>query len=240
MKKSVYLSPSTQKNNLGYGNYGTEADRMNQVGDVTEKILKKHGLTIYRNKKTWSLTQVVADSNRLSPGIHVAIHSNAGGGRGPEIFAYAPGGEGEKVARKIYEQIMLIAPMAGRGVKFNKDLYELRVTKAPAALLEIAFHDHPLDAKWIMENIGEIGQSIAYGIIRYFGLNTLKPEKSSVSGESLNSEKSDLEKAIKILVQNKIIQTPEYWLENALSGKAIKGEYAAQLALRIAKQLKLK
>lgn len=43
----IYLSPSTQKGNIGVGEYGTEEERMNQVADYTERTLKQHGLNVF-------------------------------------------------------------------------------------------------------------------------------------------------------------------------------------------------
>ena len=34
--KSIYLSPSTQENNVGAGSYGTEEQRMNQIMDLSK------------------------------------------------------------------------------------------------------------------------------------------------------------------------------------------------------------
>lgn len=33
----VYISPSSQEDNRGVGNYGTEEVRMNQIADVVER-----------------------------------------------------------------------------------------------------------------------------------------------------------------------------------------------------------
>lgn len=170
MSKKVYLSPSTQEHNVGSGNYGTEEARMNQIADITQKVLQGHGVDVLRNKPEWSLGQVVNDSNRVKPDLHFAIHSNAGGGRGAEVFAYAAGGNGEKAAKEIYSEIEPLTPTSDRGVKFNPSLYELRNTNAPAALVEIAFHDNAEDAAWIVGNIEAIGTALAKGVLKYFGI----------------------------------------------------------------------
>ena len=150
MIKSVYLSPSTQEGNIGIGDYGTEEKRMNQVCDVIQKHLLRHGITIFRNRPEMSLKQVVADSNNKSPAIHFAIHSNASNGnaRGCEIYCHRFGGEGERLARLVYGELLPLTPAKGRGVKEGrnhfgpgKPLYELAKTTAPAALAEISFHD---------------------------------------------------------------------------------------------------
>jgi N-acetylmuramoyl-L-alanine amidase len=225
MAKTVYLSPSTQEKNKGYGKYGTEEQRMNEIGDVVQEILKGHGITVFRNKPEWILEQVVSDSNNRKPDIHFAIHSNAGGGRGCEVFAYAPGGEGEKVARNVYAEMEPLTPSTDRGVKFNSAFYELRKTKAPAALVEVAFHDNKEDAEWIVANTNQIGQAIARGILKYFGITPRETELT-------------LEKAVEILRAKGIIQNPDYWLKYALPGETVKGGNAALLIKRVALVLK--
>lgn len=170
----IYLSPSVQDWNIGVNDYGTEEQRMNQITDVVERLLKEKGYTVYRNNPSSTLRQVVEESNSLSPDIHVAIHSNASGpganGRGPEIYTNRPGTSGDRLAHDIYDEIEAIypEPELGRGVLYTTSLYEIINTLAPAALLEVAFHDNEEDANWIINHIEEIGQAIATGIDRYF------------------------------------------------------------------------
>lgn len=181
MAERVYLSPSTQKGNIGVGTYGTEEERMNHVADYTEKILKQHGLTVFRNDRDMSLREAVAYSNSLSPRIHLAIHSNAspvaGTARGAEIYCLHYGTEEEKFARVVYQHLETITPTLGRGVKEGHShfgpgvpLYELANTTATSALVEVAFHDQAEDAVWILENIKEIGNVLARGVLSYLGI----------------------------------------------------------------------
>jgi N-acetylmuramoyl-L-alanine amidase len=185
MSKSIYLSPSMQENNTGALNYGTEETRMNQIADIVQKVLKDYGVDVYRNRPEWSLAQAVNDSNRVKPNLHFCIHSNAGGGRGAEIYAYAPGGEGEKAAMLIYAEISAITPTADRGVQFNPSLYELRNTNAPAALVEVAYHDNAEDATWIMNNIESIGIALAKGVLKYFGISYKDPKDTQIDDKIL-------------------------------------------------------
>lgn len=180
MSKSVYLSPSMQENNVGVLNYGTEECRMDQIADVVQKVLQDYGVDVFRNRPDWSLGQAVNDSNRVEPNLHFCIHSNAGGGRGAEIYAYSPGGEGEKAAKIIYSEISAITPTADRGVQFNPSLYELRNTTAPSVLVEVAFHDNPDDAAWIMNNIENIGIALAKGVLKYLGITYVAAKNTSV------------------------------------------------------------
>jgi N-acetylmuramoyl-L-alanine amidase len=190
MSKKIYLSPSTQENNVGAGNYGTEEKRCNQIADVVEYVLEEHGVGVYRNKPTMTLTQVVADANKTDADVEFAIHTNAWNkkARGCEVFCHRKGGEGEKLANAVYRQVSGITPTPDRGVKegynfYNgKPMYEPCYTKMPAALIEIDFHDNPDSAKWIIENIEEIGIAIAIGILNYFGIKYIIPTSELLSG----------------------------------------------------------
>jgi N-acetylmuramoyl-L-alanine amidase len=187
MSKKIYLSPSTQERNIGAGSYGSEEKRCNQIADVVEYVLEEHGVLVYRNKPTMTLTQVVADSNSKNADVHFAIHTNALNQkvRGCEVFCHRKGGEGEKLAKAVYELVSSITPTGDRGIKegynfYNgKPMYEPFYTKMPAALIEIAFHDNPEDAKWIIENIEKIGIAIAKGILNYFGIKYIVPNTAS-------------------------------------------------------------
>lgn len=234
MAKSIYLSPSTQEKNVGVGSYGTEEARMNQIADMTERILKQYGITVYRNKPEMSLTQVVADSNCKNTDIHFAIHSNAGGAgkaRGCEVYCHRFGGNGEKLARCVYSMLEPLTPSNDRGVKEGyshfgqgKPLYELAKTSAPAALVEVAFHDNSEDAEWITSNIESIGTALAKGVLKYFNI-------------PLQENRQSLANDIKLLQEFGIINTPEYWIQNAIKGKTVDGEYAAILIQRVASLL---
>ena len=190
MSKSVYLSPSTQEKNIGVDGYKSEEFRMNQIADIVEKTLKQHNVIIYRNKPNMTLYDVVRDSNFKKPDIHVPIHSNAFDkkSRGCEIFCYKKlsTSRGFNLAKELYKNLEKITPTSDRGIKegYNfygtkKHMYEVAYTKCPAALIEIAFHDNKEDAKWIMENIPEIGESISKGILSYFKIPFNEKETES-------------------------------------------------------------
>lgn len=174
----VYISPSLQEYNVGYGSYGTEEERMNLIADVLAYELGRHGVSYRRNQPSMTLQQAVADSNANPPRLHVALHSNAANGeaRGAEIYVHRFGGEAERAANLIYDELEAIAPTPGLGVKesYNtfggQGMYELRRTIAPAILAEVAFHDNPQDAQFIIDNIYEIGNAVAKGVLEYLGI----------------------------------------------------------------------
>ena len=172
--KVIYLSPSAQEYNIGYGDFGSEEYRMNRIADLVEKMLKNQGYTVYRNNPNEKLSQIVRESNEINPDIHVALHSNASGdgfnAQGPEIFANRPNTPGDRLANLIYNEIMQIYPdpTKGRGVLHTSSLYEIIRTNAPAVLLEVALHDNPDDAEWIINNESQIARAIVNGINSYF------------------------------------------------------------------------
>jgi N-acetylmuramoyl-L-alanine amidase len=164
----VYLSPSNQEKNIGAGKYGTEEKRMNEIADAIEPDLLRYGFHIKRNKPEMTLTEIVRDSNEWKPDIHVAIHSNAGGGKGTEVLYYSD--EGYKLAKCIYDELATLTPWPDRGIKRRPDLYELKHTIAPACIVEVAFHDDPEQAAWIMEHKEDIARAISKGICKYAGV----------------------------------------------------------------------
>ena len=54
-------------------------------------------------------------------------------------------------------------------------LYELVNTRAPAVLIETAYHDNEEDAMWIRENIGEIAENLSLSTAEYLGVTFRQP-----------------------------------------------------------------
>ena len=167
----VYISPSSQHDNVGVGNYGTEEVRMNQVADRVEKELKRVGIVTLRNNPSMDITQMVAASNNFGADVHLSIHSNAGGATGAEAYYYTGSTAGKKLAQAVYDNIAPMTPTGDRGVKATTELYEVWATNGIATLVEIAFHDNLNDANFIINNIQELGIAIAKGVCSYLGIN---------------------------------------------------------------------
>ena len=167
----VFISPSSQHDNVGVGNYGTEEVRMNQVADRVEKELKRVGIVTLRNNPSMDITQMVAASNNFGADVHLAIHSNAGGATGAEAYYYTGSTAGKKLAQAVYDNIAPMTPTGDRGVKATTELYEVWATNGIATLVEIAFHDNAADAAFIINNIQELGIAIAKGVCSYLGIN---------------------------------------------------------------------
>ena len=170
----VYISPSTQQHNttaLG----DTEENVMHKIADELVPLLKDSGIEVFRGRKEQTLTEMVKESDSKAVDIHVAIHSNAtstvgDNPRGCEVFYYFNSKKGKLLAEILYKHLEVLTPTKDRGVIPNSTFYELKKTKAPAVLIEVDFHDNVDGAKWIMDNIYPIAETIAKGICEYFNI----------------------------------------------------------------------
>lgn len=177
----VYLSPSLQEFNPYVGG-GNEEYYMNLVADAMEPYLKASGIDFERNSPEMTLSQAITDSNRGDNDLHLAIHSNAappsaaGQHRGADIYYYPTSTNARRFADIIkgnYENTYYLPNDID--VIPTTSLAEVRRTKAPAALIEVAYHDNPADAQWIRDNINNIAESLSKSIADYFGVPFVRP-----------------------------------------------------------------
>lgn len=166
----VYLSPSTQEMNRGVSPFGTEEAEMNKITDSLMSLLVKDGrFAIKRNSPSMGPYQCAEDSNNFGADIHVAIHSNAGGGEGTEVFAYGAGSNSDRLAKALYNKVAPLSPGNDRGVKYNPKLIEVgNSVNSTSCLIELAFHDNSGDAKWMFGSRDVIARALYDGICDYF------------------------------------------------------------------------
>ncbi len=117
---------------------------------------------------------VTAMANAWEADVFVSLHCNAGnpGARGAETFCWERGGPGERLARSLQQSVWeTLAAFDGefpdRGVKVRKDLCVLRMTRMPAALLELAFLTNERDARLLMEHGCRLGKAVAEGVMGF-------------------------------------------------------------------------
>lgn len=166
----VYLSPSSQTANVGYGDYGTEAERMQQLSNKVKTKLENLGHTVYGSDNSLDLNARIAASNKAGVDCHVALHSNASNGsaRGTEAYYYSTSTKGKSLAQKVLDRVTAVnGCYKSRGIKATTTLAECKSTSAPATLLEVAFHDNKDDAAWIIDKMDDIAAAIANGIDDY-------------------------------------------------------------------------
>ena len=192
---SIFLSPSTQEYNP-YIDGGNEEYYMNIITDALIPYLESAGIEYERNDPSKTFANSVKLSNAGNFGLHLALHSNAappqdsGKFTGSQVYYYADSVQGKKAA-DIFANNLKAIYYAPENVKTvpTKTLGELNRTKAPAILIELAYHDNPVDAEWIRDNIGTIAQNLAVSINEFLGINEQSPtpvQTATVSTQNSN------------------------------------------------------
>ena len=177
----IYLSPSLQEYNP-YVDGGNEEYYMNLIADAMEPYLTASGIEFDRNRPDMTLSQAIADSNSDNYDLHLAIHSNAApanaAGRytGADIYYYPTGTNAKRFATILQDNYKSIYPEPNNvDIIPTTSLAEVRRTKAPAALIEVAYHDNINDAQWIRDNINNIARNLSQSVAEYLGVPFVEP-----------------------------------------------------------------
>lgn len=178
---TLFLSPSTQEYNP-YIDGGNEEYYMNLIADAMEPYLEAAGISFVRNDPRGTARQSITDSNSGNYQLHLAIHSNAapeesrGRIQGADIYYYPTSVNGKRFAEIIEGNFKAIYPYPEK-VKTVPitTLGEVKRTKAPAVLIEVAYHDNRQDAQWIRDNLGNIARVLALSISQYFDAPFVEP-----------------------------------------------------------------
>lgn len=177
----IYLSPSLQEFNP-YSGGGNEEYYMNLIADAMEPYLTASGIEFDRNKPDMSLSQAIADSNSDNYDLHLAIHSNAsptgsvGQNTGADIYYYPTSANGKRFAETIQNNYRSAYREPDNiDVIPTTSLAEVRRTKAPSVLIEVAYHDNPTEAQWIRDNIDNIARSLSQAVAQYLNVPFVEP-----------------------------------------------------------------
>lgn len=180
----LFLSPSVQEYNP-YVIGGTEEYYMNLIADAMEPYLTASGISFTRNDPDQTVGAAIRLSNAGNYGLHLALHSNAappasaGQIQGTDVYYYSGSVQGRRAAdiiaenfKEIYPNPSLVRPLA------TTTLVEVVRTRAPAVLIEIAYHDNVEDAEWIRDNIGLIARNLSQSVAEFFGVPFVEPTVS--------------------------------------------------------------
>lgn len=177
----IYLSPSVQEYNK-YLNGGDEEYYMNLIADAMEPYLEASGIDFDRNDSSKPVSQAIADSNEENYDLHLAIHSNAapeglkGDLSGVDIYYNPVSYLGKLFADMLAENYKKIYYDSDKvKVVPTTSLGEIRRTKAPAVLIETAYHDNAEDEAWLKENIDNIAEVLAETVAEFFNLPFVIP-----------------------------------------------------------------
>lgn len=178
----IYLSPSTQEFNE-YVNGGTEEYYMNLIADRMIPYMMASNIGFTRNIPTMNATKSTLQSNLGDYGLHLALHSNAspeslaGTLRGVQIYYYPESVNGKIAADIFANNIKAIYPIPSLVKTIpTTTLFEVARSKAPAILIETAYHDNLEDATWIKNNIERIAENYVISLTEFFGIPFILPE----------------------------------------------------------------
>lgn len=181
---TVYLSPSTQEFNP-YSGGGNEEEYMNLVADAMIPYLNASGINYVRNTPDMTASSSIAASNRGNYDFHLALHSNASGSgngnvRGAEFYYYPGSSRGMRAAEIFANNFKSIYPLPDRvRTVATTTLGEVRRTRAPSVLAEVAYHDNAEDAQWIRDNIDTMAANLTLSLADYFGIPFNTPSAGS-------------------------------------------------------------
>jgi len=141
-------------------------------------------------------------ANDLGGKVFVSFHNNSAAGKayGNEVYAAAPGGMGEKLAKAIRARMAAQLGMVDRGVKFA-GWYVCKWTNMPAVLIEYGFINS--EEGVILAKMDQAALAIAQGIGDHFG----------VSVNAQRKEEGIVDKAILMFSDE------DYWAAKDVSAK---------------------
>lgn len=173
------------------GNGFLEKNLTLSIGKYCNERLKQYGIETKISRTSdidSSINSKVAASNAFKADVCMDIHINAGGGDGSEVYYSHISPNGKKLAQAIVDSMVKIGQNT-RGIKTKLDtdgtdyFGMIRMTDAPAVLVECAFIDNANDIKIINTEAKRkiFGYAIADGVANYLGvkLPTAKPTTPS-------------------------------------------------------------
>jgi N-acetylmuramoyl-L-alanine amidase len=172
----IVLSPSQQEANqyTGCGTGYTDSEQywMEKIAKEAAAILRKAG-HIVLVPETETYAGNVKAGNAFNALFYLAIHSNASGSheaRGTVTFYEAGDANGKRFATVVQANVAPVSEHGDFGVRESSSLGEVtRPTAKYHCLVEIAFHDNPLDAAEIRAEWQQYAKAIAQSILDMTG-----------------------------------------------------------------------
>ena len=139
------------------------------------EILQNNGLDVFYTRDTdiyETPFKKATDANGAGADYFVSFHRNSsenpGSASGAQVLIYSPGGEKERLANNIQENLVDLG-FKDLGIDIRPNLVVLRRTQMPAVLIETGFINNETDNEKFDREFETIAQSIADGIIATVG-----------------------------------------------------------------------
>jgi len=125
------------------GLFGTRESAITYLlRDSLKDRLKARGYTVLGNTNEMNLAARIKEANDNKCNYYISLHCNSdtsNSGEGTEIWVKSAGGEAERLAKAVLNDLCSATGLKNRGVKYSNSLAVLRDTNMPAILIETAF-----------------------------------------------------------------------------------------------------
>ena len=177
MNGLIYISPSSQPDNLYAVGDVSEQEQCRAVAKLLGEALKRCGFEVMVGLDGTMYTRV-AESNRWEAVWHIPYHTNAfdNAVMGTRLMVYKLGGEAERMARCIMNRLAPITPGLSDNITAHPEIYEIKASDGLCVYIESVFHDTIEEALWHIEHNREIAEAICQGICDYYGCDYILPD----------------------------------------------------------------
>ena len=177
----------------------------------------------------------IAEKNKVDR--FVSIHCNSytdRNVRGIETFAYAPGGNGEKLARAIQAELIKATGLNDRKVKFSgSSIYVLKYTSMPAVLTEVGFISNPNEEKLLRDPAfqAKVAKTIAQGVANHLGKKLPEPKPAPAPAPAPAGQLPNVAREIAVRVNGKPVSAKGYLINNTtyLQGLFVAGLFGGSV-----------
>ena len=226
----------------GIGDFA-EFEFNNAVAKYAIPLAKINGfeavLTQPLDSKDVPLRQRYVIANNLDAELLISVHADANPSPAPNgywVFHWHNSANGKKLAElwlenanKTFPHNPRPYPVQSSNVGQWNNFGMLRETKQASILIEHAFFTNPSDLKLLKDD--NFRKLCAKVIVKTLCDYYLKDFKETDISEKDNAD-------IELLQKLRILNTPEYWIKNAVKGNRVEGEFAAILIQRTAELLR--
>ena len=171
--KKIYLSPENRP--APHGPYTGfpgvyEHDVCCEIAALEAAVLERCGCSVTIADPGKTMAARCAEANAGGYDLYQTIHTNAGGGTGAECLYYGKeGGMSYKANLAVYDELVKLYP-SKRGLKDGNGYFENANTRMVSVYPELAFHDHPQDAAFLVSHKAQIAEALARGVMEYLGV----------------------------------------------------------------------
>lgn len=172
-----------------------------------EKMLKTCGIETVMSRTTDVFVTLqdrakLANNSNVDLFISIHVNSSTNLAKGIETLVYSYRGKNKDIAQNVQDNLIATTETLDRGVKERPDLYVLSATKMTAILIETGFIKTEYQNLLSDDYQNKIASAITNAICKSFNLEVKNMDKIE-----------NVEQALTVLVNAKIINSPDYWLK---------------------------